>query len=464
MRPELLYGAGGGTSINLIGFTILMIAVVLLFVLPRRHVVTTLLLPSMLIPLGQMVVIGPFHFQVYRIMVLFGWIRLLWQHHFGSRNAVRIRITGVDKAVICYSIACLVCYSLLWQESFALIGQMGKAYSCLGLYFLFRYFVRTEQDVRRAIRAFALIAVAVGACMLNEQITGRNVLAVFGGVPEATTIRGTYMRAQGPFRIYLTAGCFGATVLPLFLALWRRGDSRMMAGAGVCAAVMIAVTSRTSTAISALAAAAVGIGMWKCRAKMRVIRWGVVCLLVALHLIMKAPVWALLARVDFVGGSTGWQRYKIVDNFIVHFWDWWLIGSKNYWNWEGGGDDMWDLANQYVAIGETTGVLSLLAFVAMIVYAFKYLGLAIKSCTGDARREWLLWLLGVCLFSNLIAFLGISYFDQTSVYWYALLAMTVAASGMGVCSGSVRPSEGGIAPCHQPLEDSADWDAQQVPN
>ena len=72
---------------------------------------------------------------------------------------------------------------------------------------------------------------------------------------------------------------------------------------------------------------------------------------------MKGPVWALLGKLDIVGGSTGWHRYKIVDNCIRHFWDWWLLGSNNYWTWEGG-DDMWDLANQYVATAEGTGLLS----------------------------------------------------------------------------------------------------------
>jgi hypothetical protein len=36
--------------------------------------------------------------------------------------------------------------------------------------------------------------------------------------------------------------------------------------------------------------------------------------------------------------------------------------------------------------------------------------------------------LGASLFANVVAFFGISYFDQTIVAWYALLAMIYAAT------------------------------------
>jgi hypothetical protein len=242
-------------------------------------------------------------------------------------------------------------------------------------------------------------------------------------------MREGYLRAQGPFTVYLTAGAFGATILPLFLCLWRRGGSRLMAVLGIVAALTITITSRTSTAMSALVAAIIGIAMWPLREKMRLVRWSIVVTLVGLHLVMKAPVWSLIARVDIVGGSTGWHRFKIVDNFIRHFWDWWLLGSNNYWTWEGG-DDMWDAANQYVSTGETSGLLPLIFFMSAIVYCFKYLGKARKAAGKDVRRAWFLWLLGASLFSNLVAFMGISYYDQTSIYWYAVLAMIVAATSL----------------------------------
>src|ERR1035438_2272523 len=89
---------------------------------------------------------------------------------------------------------------------------------------------------------------------------------------------------------------------------------------------------------------------------MRLLRWGILLALVGLHLVMKAPVWALISRIDLTGSSSGWHRYMLVDHCIRHFSDWWLLGFKSYNDW---GWDMWDLSNQYVAYALTGGVLTL---------------------------------------------------------------------------------------------------------
>src|SRR5271165_542706 len=387
---HVLFGAGGQTTIHPAILAALLLAIILVLVLPRKYVIAPLLLLSIPVPLGQMIMIGALHFQLFRILVLFGWVRLLVTRYGGEGRSSQMNLNSVDKAMIFYSICCVVCYTLLWQDSAALTDQLGKAYNNLGFYFLFRFFVRDDEDVQRVIKVLAVVALLIAPCMLNEQMTGRNVLAVFGGVPETTPMREGYLRAQGPFEVYLTAGAFGATLVPLFLGLWHRERSRLMALLGTVAALTITITSRTSTAISACLAAVVGLAVWPFRNKMRLVRRGIICVLVGMHLAMKGPVWALLAKVDFVGGSTGWHRFKIIDNFVHHFWDWWLLGSNNYWTWEGG-DDMWDTANQFVTTGETTGLLSLIFFLAVIVYCFKYLGNARKDAGDDLRRAWFLW-------------------------------------------------------------------------
>jgi hypothetical protein len=430
LAHHVLFGAGGDSSVHPAVLAAATVSIVLMLTLPRKHVLAPLLVLSIMSPLGQGIMIGPFHFQIFRILVIFAWIRLLFQRYSSEGRSSRIRVNSVDKAVILYTISCIICYTLLWQESSAFYDQVGKAYGVLGFYFAFRFFIRDQKDIERTIKVLAVTALPIAAVMVNEQLTGRNVLAVFGGVPEFTAIRDGYLRSQGPFSVYLTAGAFGATLLPLFLLLWHKGGSRVMSSLGIVAALTITITSRTSTAMSACLATLIGIGMWSLRDKMRLVRRGLVLTLVGLHLVMKGPVWALIARVDIVGGSTGWHRYKIVDNCIRHFWDWWLLGSNNYWTWDGG-DDMWDLANQYVATGENTGLLSLIFFIAAVVYCFKYLGKARKASRGNARQEWFYWLLGVALFSNLVAFIGISYCDQTFIYWYAVLAMIVAAAAPG---------------------------------
>jgi hypothetical protein len=134
---------------------------------------------------------------------------------------------------------------------------------------------------------------------------------------------------------------------------------------------------------------------------------------------MQAPVWALIARVDFTGSSSGYHRYQLVDQFIRHFSDWWLVGTKDYGKW---GYDMWDLANQYVSVGDTSGLIPFICFLAIIVSGFKIIGRARRRAT-DRATEHFVWAIGAAMFANVVAFFGISYYDQTMVVWYLLLAI-----------------------------------------
>ena len=74
---------------------------------------------------------------------------------------------------------------------------------------------------------------------------------------------------------------------------------------------------------------------------MRTVRWSLLGLFIALALVMKAPVWYVLAHFDFVGGSGGYDRANLLDNCWRHIGDWWLIGTGNNWAW---GYDMYDSA------------------------------------------------------------------------------------------------------------------------
>jgi hypothetical protein len=116
----------------------------------------------------------------------------------------------------------------------------------------------------------------------------------------------------------------------------------------------------------------------------------------------------------------------LVDQCIRHFSDWWLMGVKDtsVWGW-----DMWDTANQYVGTADNSGLLPFIFFIAIIVFGFKYIGKAWRGAakSGNKNSALFAWALGAGLFANVVAFLGISYFDQSIVGWYALLAMISAA-------------------------------------
>jgi hypothetical protein len=230
--------------------------------------------------------------------------------------------------------------------------------------------------------------------------------------------------------------------------LWCQGRKYMSyAALGIVSGVTMTFASGSATPLLALAAGLVALCLWPLRHRLRWVRWGGVMAVVCLHLVMKAPVWALIQRIDLVGGSSGWHRFELIDEAIKHFWDWWLVGVKNPSSW---GYFMGDLSNAYVSEAVKGGLLTLAGFVAVLVYGFRRLGLARKvaAAKGDRRVELLLWGFGASLFSNAVAFIGIWYFDQSSLIWYALLAMicTVTATAKSPVLPAEHAAAGWLLP------------------
>jgi hypothetical protein len=156
---------------------------------------------------------------------------------------------------------------------------------------------------------------------------------------------------------------------------------------------------------------------------MRTVRWGIVVALLGLQMFMRAPVWFLIQRVE-LSGTSGYHRAILVDNFVRHFGDWWLVGTQNMSTWD---FETWDTSNEFVSQGETGGLLTFIFFLAIICRVFGRTGAARKAVEGKTKQEWFFWLLGVCMFANVLAFFGVSYWDQSQVGWLAFLALTTAA-------------------------------------
>jgi hypothetical protein len=310
------------------------------------------------------------------------------------------------------------------------IGAAGGLWDFVGGYFLVRHLIRDKDDILRAAKTLVGIAVILAGCMLYEKIAVTNVFGLLmGGGPVTPDIRFGHVRCRGPFRQQILASAFGGTLAPLFLWLWKGGGLELWAVAGVAASAVITVTSSSSTGTSALGFGILALCLWPLRRHMRLFRWAIVALVAGLAVTMKAPVWYLLGRVDFAGGSTGWDRAHLVDVFARHIGDWWLVGAHQaaYMDWMDV-DYGWDLCNQYVATCATGGLAALGLLIAVIALSFRKIGLARKLAEGEPGAEQLLWVLGAVLTAHLAAFVGISYFDQSRVWWFMTLAMIPAAA------------------------------------
>jgi hypothetical protein len=429
--PEhLRFGGGVGDSIVNPLILILVIAAGMLIVFwPRHKACVTFVVVSLLIPTDQVLVLGGLHFPMLRLLALFGMARMMKAKLSSKQGIFSGGLNNLDRVIILLTIFTAIDAVLLFHEAAAAVYQIGNLYTVFGVYFLLRFLIRDQKDVERLVRTLTYVVAFVAVIMTIEQATGHNPYAALGGARSSSYAdlmeRDGRFRATGCFEHPLLAGAFGATQIPLFVLLWRRGKKHRFAAAiGLISCTIIVATSNSSTPILAYAAGIMALLLWPLRDWMRTIRWAIVGVLAGLHVVMKAPVWHLIARVDISGGSSSYHRFMLVDQCIRHFSDWWLVGVKSTAEW---GWDMWDTCNQYVSTAEFSGLLPLLLFIGIFVYSFKYLGRARKA-TRDRRVQYLVWALGSALFASLVAFWGISYADQIIVLWYGLLASISAVS------------------------------------
>src|SRR5436190_3248505 len=261
-------------------------ASVLFLILKRRDALLPLIVTTCYMTLGQKLVIAGLHFTVLRMLVLAGCLRIVIR---GETND--FRWCRLDTLITCWAAAAIVTYTILWQSADALINRLGVAYDAFGLYFIFRFLLRDMEDLKRCARRFAWLLLPLALCMSVEKMTGANPFYVFGGVPRLTEIREGVLRCQGPFLHPILAGTFGAVWLPMFAALWQQGRRyQYSAGIGIVASGAITFLSGSSGPVATFLAGMLALLLWPLRRHMRSVRWTIVASLVAIQLVMKAPI------------------------------------------------------------------------------------------------------------------------------------------------------------------------------
>jgi hypothetical protein len=423
-HPNITFGGGSvGSTMSPIGLVAMLIAILLVLTLPRRWAIVPWLFFAFLFTLGQQFTIGGLHFFADRIVILCGCLRFLFKPS-SAESPLAGGFTLIDKAFLIWALCRATAFVLLYREGGAVANQIGFLWDALGGYFLVRCLIRDSNDIRRIAKAFVVIALIMAGCMLYEHYKVQNVFALLMGGRVVPNIRNGSIRCRGVFEQEIIASTFGGTLVPLFLWLWIGAKERAVALVGLVSSVVITITASSSTGISAAAIGIVTLCLWSLRQHVRWILLGLVAVIFGLNLVMNAPVWFLLARVDFVGGSTGWDRANLIDQCVRHFSSWWLVGTADNDKW---GFYTWDLCNQFVAEAVQGGLATLVLFIMLITRCFRTLGLARKRA-GNRSQEWLLWTIGCILCAHLAGFFGISYFDQMKHWWFVTLAMIPAAT------------------------------------
>ena len=398
----------------MINQTTILITVLLaiqLFIVPRKYFLLPFILAACFVPAYQRVIIFDLDFTPLRMLVLVGFFRtILW----GER--LTFKWNRFDKLVLAWAICGAVIYVIQWADTRALIYKCGALFNVIGLYWLFRISINSWYDIKFAIKVFAVCSLLLSVFVGLEWATGTNPFAILGRV--GTAVREGRYRCQASFPHSIMLGLFWATMVPLFVGFARQDKSKLLLWSAVGASIFIVAATASSTPVLTLLIVLVLLCGYKWRQCTASVGWGLLVSLIALHIVMKAPVWHLISRIGVVGGSTGWHRYNLINQAINHFGEWAFLGCRStaHWGW-----GLTDLTNQYILEGVRGGFVTLVLFLVMIYIALRIL-LRLSLQHQQPKQGFLAWCLFVAILGHCIAFFGVSYFGQIMVLWYMTLA------------------------------------------
>lgn len=395
-----------------------------LLALPRRWAPVPLLAGACYMTLGQRVDLGPFSFTVLRILIFAGVIRVMVR-----RERPVGGFTDMEWLLVAWA-AWALCASAFHEEPQAtLINRMGMVYNVLGVFFLIRCLCQSVEDVVGIVRWTAIILLPVALEMLFEQATHQNLFAVFGGVEETPAIRNGRLRSQGPFAHAILAGTVGAVCAPLMIGIWRKHP--LAAKTGLAACLVMVVTSASSGPLASLIVSAFALVLWRWRHLTRQMRIAAVVGYILLDLVMKAPAYYLIARVDLVDGSTGWHRAALIEASIEHLGEWWFAGTDYTLDWIPTGvpwsEDHTDITNYYLGLGVKGGLPLMLLFILILWMGFRNVGHTLRrQVDSPVEGQFFVWSLGASLMAHAATATSVAYFDQSVVFIYLTLALTTS--------------------------------------
>lgn len=400
-------------------FTIifLLINAIALLALPRHLALLPLLVGCCYMTTGQSFDLGPVSLTVIRVLVAVGVVRVMVK---GERMTGPINT--MDKLMVAWMVWIVISSVLHPGNKIPLVFNLGQAYSMGGIYFLFRVFCGSRDELVGIVKMLALLLGPIAIEMTMEHLTGKNMFSLFGGY---VSVRDSKFRAVGPFAHAILAGSVAAACFPLMVGIWK--EHRVHAAIGAVSCLVMVAASNSSGPIMSIAFALLALFIWRYRAKIRIFQFGAVAAYLALEVLMNRPAYYIIAEIDLTGSSTGWHRAALIESSIKHLDEWWLAGTNYTRHWMPTGvsfsPDHTDLTNYYLLMGVWGGLPLVLIFIAMIWTGFRYVGLIVKRQPEQSDGgQFMVWCLGASLFAHTATCISVSYFDQSYIFMYLCLA------------------------------------------
>ncbi len=394
--------------------------------LPRKFFLIPYVVGICFVPADQRIIIMGLDFTVLRILIVAGVVRI-----FLRDEQKNIAWNNFDKLLFGWAICGAAIYVVRESDMGALIYKSGTLFDILGLYWLFRQGIRSWSDVATIIKLFAVCAILMVPLVAIERATGRNPFLYLGRVH--TAVRESRYRCQASFPHSIIFGVFWASLIPFFISFAIVERRKCLYWLAIAAVIFMVIVTRSSTPYGTLAINLVLLlVLFRYRCYGRYIALGLCGLAVALHIVMKAPVWHLLARISIVGGSTGWHRYHLINETVKHFSEWAMLGTRSTLHWGWG---MHDITNQYCLEGIRGGLITLVLFVIVLIVAVRTVG-RYSLQNIPRNQQWLAWGVCVSILGHCVSFIGVSYFGQIHMLLYltfAIVGLMYEVSCNSVC-------------------------------
>lgn len=395
-----------------------LILVIFQFTLPKRWAFVPLLIAALHTSMAQIVP----SFSTARLLIVAGLVRAVatGELRFSARNPLDVLITAFGFITIASSVG----HEGLYSNPF--IIRVRMALDVCGTFFYARAFLTDINAYKRLAQATSFILVPLAVAMAYTKLTaGSNFYSMLGGSSSLLVRNGT-IRATGPFGTPILAGTIGAILFPTIIIIWKTHRKTVILGIAGCLAVIFSAGS--STPIGAMLISLVALVFWKWRAHLKTIVIVAIFMMLFLHFAREKPIWYMIAITDFVGGSTGWHRAYLIDMAIEHFSEWWLWGAEYTRHWMPYGlpnvPQHCDLTNYYINLGVFAGFPLTIVLVLIFWKSIKCIAFAMKKIPEeDTKGSFLIWSLGALIFTHAITSMTISYFDQTYIIFYFLIAV-----------------------------------------
>ena len=388
------------------------------FSLKRNHALVPFIALLCIIPFSHRISLLTLDFPIHRIMLIALVARAI------IRGELPIGPFGLPEKLI---FSFIFSFNLIsGVSSGQWVTVLGQGVTLILLAFVVRVYLNKQQFIALTTVA-GLIALPTAAAFWHEHTTLNNIYRIFGGVSDITPVRNGEVRAKGPFLHPIYAGLFWITFSCFFI--WRGIVARKVTqkafwGLTVVSCLVIGFATSSSTPILAFAAILMCWGAYLFRAFSHLFLPGLILTIIALDLVMKAPVWHLISRVGTAKGSTSYFRFSLIDAFFANIGEWFIAGTRSTAHWFWGAQD---LANQFVYYGVRGGAISLILFIAMTLVILRHLSKLFNTYEKrNSPERWLVWSFMASICSTMIAFIGVSYFDQIAIQLYLVIFGGVA--------------------------------------